>query len=124
MKEEIVFRSVEELYNRVLPALYSKRKEINSLGFKLVTEKDIWNYLVENEWKTKRNLELHDLINDIFYVDNIKINDYCVPQIEKNHNIIYPTIYFSSINPEELDDYFMKDKYVFYQVDKRFLTSF
>ena len=32
MKEEIVFRSVEELYNRVLPALYSKRKEINSLG--------------------------------------------------------------------------------------------
>ena len=60
MKEEIVFRSVEELYNRVLPALYSKRKEINSLGFKLVTEKDIWNYLVENEWKTKRNLELHD----------------------------------------------------------------
>lgn len=82
MKEEIVFRSVEELYNRVLPALYSKRKEINSLGFKLVTEKDIWNYLVENEWKTKRNLELHDLINDIFYVDNIKINDYVMRKVE------------------------------------------
>lgn len=83
MKEEIVFRNVEELYNRVLPALYSKRKEINSLGFKLVTEKDIWNYLVENEWKTKRNLELHDLINDIFYVDNIKINDYVMKKVEK-----------------------------------------
>ena len=83
MKEEIVFRSVEELYNRVLPALYSKRKEINSLGFKLVTEKDIWNYLVENEWKTKRNLELHDLINDIFYVDNIKINDYVMRKVER-----------------------------------------
>lgn len=83
MKEEIVFRNVEELYNRVLPALYSKRKEINSLGFKLVTEKDIWNYLVENEWKTKKNLELHDLINDIFYVDNIKINDYVMKKIER-----------------------------------------
>lgn len=83
MREEIVFRSVEELYNRVLPALYSKRKEINSLGFKLVTEKDIWNYLVEKEWKTKKNLELHDLINDIFYVDNIKINDYVMKKVER-----------------------------------------
>ena len=93
MKEEIVFRSVEELYNRVLPALYSKRKEINSLGFKLVTEKDIWNYLVENEWKTKRNLELHDLINDIFYVDNIKINDYVMRKVEKLKRVEDSTVH-------------------------------
>ena len=46
----IEFKSAEELYNRVEPALYSKRKEINKLGFKYVTEKDIWNYLVDNCW--------------------------------------------------------------------------
>ena len=97
MKEEIVFRSVEELYNRVLPALYSKRKEINSLGFKLVTEKDIWNYLVENEWKTKRNLELHDLINDIFYVDNIKINDYVMRKVEKLKRVEDSTVHDNGV---------------------------
>ena len=73
MKEEIVFRSVEELYNRVLPALYSKRKEINSLGFKLVTEKDIWNYLV-NEWKNDKDLTLAKMVNDILKLDLKKIN--------------------------------------------------
>jgi hypothetical protein len=97
MKEEIVFRSVEELYNRVLPALYSKRKEINSLGFKLVTEKDIWNYLVENEWKEKRNLELHDLINDIFYVDNIKINDYVMRKVERLKRIEDSTVHDNGV---------------------------
>ena len=97
MKEEIVFRSVEELYNRVLPALYSKRKEINSLGFKLVTEKDIWNYLVENEWKTKRNLELHDLINDIFYVDNIKINDYVMRKVEELKRVEGSTVHYNGV---------------------------
>ena len=97
MKEEIVFRSIEELYNRVLPALYSKRKEINSLGFKLVTEKDIWNYLVENEWKTKRNLELHDLINDIFYVDNIKINDYVMRKVEKLKRVEDSTVHDNGV---------------------------
>ena len=97
MKEEIVFRSVEELYNRVLPDLYSKRKEINSLGFKLVTEKDIWNYLVENEWKTKRNLELHDLINDIFYVDNIKINDYVMRKVERLKRVEDSTVHDNGV---------------------------
>ena len=31
MKEEIVFRSVEELYNRVLPALYSVMRIVEKL---------------------------------------------------------------------------------------------
>lgn len=38
---------------------------------------------------------------------NNKINEHYSPQIEKNQNIIYPTIYFSSLNPEEFNDYFI-----------------
>lgn len=76
MDNKLEFRTKEELYNRVLPALYSKIKEVRKLGFKYITEKDIWNYLVENEWKKRVNLELFDLINDILYVDNNKLNDY------------------------------------------------
>ena len=65
MEDKIEFKSLKELYERVKPALYSKVKELRRLGLKYVTETDIWNYLVENVWKTKENLELHELINDI-----------------------------------------------------------
>ena len=76
MDDKIEFRDLKELYKRVSPALYSKLKEIKRLNFKFVTEVDIWNYLVENVWNNKKNLELHELINDILYADNYKINDY------------------------------------------------
>lgn len=83
MDSPIEFKSAKELYDRVLPALYSKVKELRNLGFKYVTEKDIWNYLVNSTWKTKRNLQLHNLISDILYADNIKINDYVMDKMKK-----------------------------------------
>ena len=76
MEENIEFNSSRELYERVLPALYSKVKEIKKTGFKYVNEKDIWNYLIEKNWKNKINLELHEVINDILYADNYDINEY------------------------------------------------
>lgn len=76
MNEE--FKSLQELYNRVKPALYSKLKEIHSMGFNSITEKDIWNYLVTNNWRNRVNLELHELISDILYADNYKIYEYVV----------------------------------------------
>ena len=81
--EKIEFKTVEELYKRVSPALYSKLKEIKRLGYTLVTEKDIWNYLVDNEWKNRTNLELYDLISDIMNADNYKINDYVVSKLSR-----------------------------------------
>lgn len=83
MDNPIEFKSAKELYDRVLPALYSKVKEVRNLGFKYITEKDIWNYLVNSTWKTKRNLQLHDLISDILYADNIKINDYVMDKMKR-----------------------------------------
>ena len=95
MDNKLEFRTKEELYKRVLPALYSKIKEVRKLGFKFITEKDIWNYLVENEWKNRVNLELYDLINDILYVDNYKLNDYVNQKLER----------MKKNNPEELKDF-------------------
>lgn len=94
MDNKLEFRTKEELYKRVLPALYSKIKEVRKLGFKFITEKDIWNYLVENEWKNRVNLELYDLINDILYVDNYRLNDYVNQKLER----------IKKENPEELKD--------------------
>ncbi len=83
MDNPIEFKSAKELYDRVLPALYSKVKEVRNLGFAYITEKDIWNYLVSSTWKTKRNLQLHDLISDILYADNYKLNDYVMDKMRK-----------------------------------------
>ena len=83
MNNPIEFKSAKELYDRVLPALYSKVKELRNLGFKYITEKDVWNYLVNSTWKTKRNLQLHDLISDILYADNYKVNDYVMEKMKK-----------------------------------------
>lgn len=83
MDNPIEFKSAKELYDRVLPALYSKVKEVRNLGFKYITEKDIWNYLVNSTWKTKRNLQLHDLISDILYADNYKLNDYVIDKMKR-----------------------------------------
>ena len=81
MNEE--FKSLKELYDRVRPALYSKLKEIKRLGFSVVEEKDIWNYLVDNSWKKKTNLELHEIISDILYVDNYRVYEYVMNNLSK-----------------------------------------
>ena len=83
MDDKIEFKSLKELYERVKPALYSKQKEVRRLGLKYVTEKDIWNYLVENVWKTKENLELHELISDILYVNNYDLNEYAMRRVKE-----------------------------------------
>ena len=82
MNNTIEFNSLEELYNRVKPALYSKVTEIKRMGMKYVNEKDIWNFLAENKWKKTENLQLHDIINDILYADNIDINNYALDKMK------------------------------------------
>ena len=91
MNKSIEFKSIEELYNRVKPALYSKVKELRGLGYKNIHEEDIWNYLVETNWKKKHDLQLCDLINDILFASNIEINNYVTSKIQnvsnKNNNL-------------------------------------
>ena len=86
MDDKIEFKDLKELYNRSKPALYSKLKEIRRLNFNFVTMRDIWNYLVDNVWNNKVNLELHELINDILNADNYKINDYVMQKLDRLKN--------------------------------------
>lgn len=88
MQNSIEFKSIDELYKRVKPALYSKVKEIRNAGYKFVNEKDIWDYLVKNEWKKRNDLELNDLINDILYVDSFRINEYVMNKMKEIKNKI------------------------------------
>ena len=84
MKKEVEFKTREELYKRILPALDTKVSELRAKGFKYPTQKDIWNYLVSKSWKNKANLNLHDLVSDILYIDSYDLNEYVLEKMNKS----------------------------------------
>ena len=79
MNNEI--NSLSDLYRLLLPALKSKKREMNDLKYLYVTEKDIWNYIKENVWSKTTNLTLSDMVSDILNTDNDKIGGYVASQI-------------------------------------------
>ena len=54
------------------------------MGISHITKKDIWMYLVENEWKNKKELELFDIVSDILFVSKDKLDDYVSKKIIEN----------------------------------------
>lgn len=77
------FKTVEELYNRVLPALRSKVKELKRENITYVKEQDIWNYLIDNKWKYSHGLELNQIVDDILNTSNHSISVYVQSMIRK-----------------------------------------
>lgn len=74
MNNEIT--TLADLYKLLLPALKSKRREMHSLKYVYVTEKDIWNYIKDNIWSKTSNLTLSDMVSDILNTDNDAIGGY------------------------------------------------
>jgi hypothetical protein len=73
---EIKFNSVEELYNRVKPALDAKRDEMLRKQYYYVKSEDIWNYLKDNKWINSRNLSLSEMVDDILSSDDEAVDKY------------------------------------------------
>lgn len=59
-------RSIDELYSKVMPALRSKVMELGYYKIDYINEKDIWVCLQNKVWKSKTNLDLYDMICDIY----------------------------------------------------------
>lgn len=70
------FSSLEELYNRVTPALNSKVKDLTRIGVNYVQKADVWNYLKNNVWCKKSGLTLGEVVNDIMTVSNGELEMY------------------------------------------------
>lgn len=85
MGEEVKFRSLPELYKRILPALKSKKRELKLKGFNYIYEEDIWNFLKNFKWAGARNLDLGTIINDVFNVNEDQLNEYVKEEIMKHH---------------------------------------
>lgn len=80
---DIEFNSLEELKQRVTPALETKLKELKSKNYNYVTTEDIWQFLIKN-WKKGKDLTLYDIINDILNLSNEDIEEYAVKRSEQN----------------------------------------
>lgn len=76
LTENIEFQNIKQLYNRLLPALRTKKAEMNRVGINYVQEEDIWNYLKEIKWKKANDLSLYDMVNDVLNTDSSLIESY------------------------------------------------
>lgn len=92
------FKSLEELYNRVKPALYSKVQELKRNNIPYVKEVDIWNYLSSNVWKNTDSLSLSGMVENILELKNDEISNYVLNILKKQDRKI---IKENDINMEE-----------------------
>lgn len=88
MNGEIKFKSLQELYNRILPALKSKTKELNKKGLNYIHEEDIWNFLKTYKWVNSRDLDLGSMVNDIFNVSEREVDTFVKEKIKDYHREI------------------------------------
>ena len=86
---DIKFNSLEELYNRLKPALRTKVIEMRRNGYNYIEESDVWNYLKEIKWIDSSNLRLYQMVSDILNIDNIKLDEYLKSKLNMTQRHIY-----------------------------------
>lgn len=60
----MIFKDINELKDRVHPALKKRSEDLMLLGCNITSE-DIWNDLKDNRWKKSFGLTLAEIIDDI-----------------------------------------------------------
>ena len=76
MAKDIYFNNLTDLYNHVLPAIRTKISQLKNMNFNEVKELDIWDYCLKNIWYSKKDIEIYEMINDILFLDEIKLINY------------------------------------------------
>ena len=83
------FRTLEELYQRIRPALTTKKYEMHRKGFIYVKEEDIWNYLKEVKWLRSKDLSLYQMTCDILDTSDDVIDNYLRQKLNLKNRKIY-----------------------------------
>jgi hypothetical protein len=64
----------EYLRGKVGPALQSKLEEFQLMGYKKISEPQLWDFLTKKKWKkAKDEIKLHEVIQDIM---SVKVSEY------------------------------------------------
>ena len=80
---EIRINSQKELYNKLKPALRTKRNELIRHNIKIVKELDIWNYNKEHIWKKCSGLTISKMVDDILNTTEEEYENYKIKIINK-----------------------------------------
>ena len=84
MDDDFGIKNTVDLYRRLLPALNSKKREIERLKVNNIKNEDIWNYLIKYKWESVTGLKLSDMVDDILNIDNqVLINN--ITKIKNNN---------------------------------------
>ncbi|MBR1817220.1 MAG: hypothetical protein IJ772_00055 [Bacilli bacterium] len=67
------FKTIEELYQRVLPALRIKVKYMKLEKLALIDEKSLWDYFCNKKWRIQKSITLGEMIDDILNTDSFQI---------------------------------------------------
>lgn len=86
---ELEFNSLQELYDRIKPALRTKMRELNRLGYDYIKEEDIWNFLKEKKWISASDLNLSDMVDDILNIDEFDIDRYMKDKLKVTRRSVY-----------------------------------
>lgn len=73
---DIKFKSLEELYKRLIPAFNVKINDLRRNNIKNIQSEDLWNYLRKNSWNNSNNLSLGEMVNDILNLSDKEIINY------------------------------------------------
>jgi len=80
---ETKISSKEELYNKVLPALRTKKHELERLGLVNISEKIIWEYNKQNKWIKSTGLTLATMVDDILNTEDKEYIDFLINAMKK-----------------------------------------
>ncbi len=73
--EDIKFKSITDLYKRLLPALVTRKNDLRNQDID-TSELEIWNYLRDVKWIDYNNLTLYDMVDHIFNFDLNTFEEY------------------------------------------------
>ncbi len=79
---DIKFVSLNELYERLSPALNSKVNEFARKKYSYIKKEDIWNYLKDNKWLNSNALSLAEMVDDILNCSNLEVDKYVKNQLK------------------------------------------
>lgn len=80
---DLKFGSLKEVYDRVLPALRSKVKELQRNKITYIKEEDIWNALKDTKWIKSTSLSLAEMVDDILNTDATMFMEYVHHEVAK-----------------------------------------
>ena len=83
------FETLEELYQRIKPALTTKMNEMRRNGYIYIKEEDIWNYLKEVKWLSSKDLSLYQMTCDILDTKDEIIDDYLREKLNFKNRRVY-----------------------------------